>query len=869
VYGTPVAPPTGLDRTFPGVVQAVLPDDKMTQQASARKLNSPIVIPVLGMHRSGTSMLTGALRLLGLDLGTPLLEPTPDNPEGYWENEFFVRINAELLRTMQCDEDGFGPYPMLTKLPKLCERIIVEPYKVTELRTFIEATFSSSVWGWKDPRTVLTFDVWQRVLMELGFRDVRPVVLVRHPAGVVRSLVQRVQRNPANKIPADQLAAMATEIWLAYHQILWQRCLNQNWFVGTYESFVDRQLAKCELIRLAEYCGLDESRVGMGLDAIQFRNVETPAEMRATMNSGTSGDLSSRSSMAIRLYHRFQQIVRTVCHASSTDPLEALLIKAEPDERRLLQRADEFRKAGRIEAAVDLLRKGLEIRPQYRAARFMLGTTLMETGHITQSAEHAGVLVKANRHDPIGHGLWAFGLTQQARISEAMAAFRECIRCLPKNSAAWSNLLFTSLYADQLDAKEVTQVQREGGRAIAQIATGQRPAIENTTCHGCEHPDFASPMNQGTHVPRSPWNESSVRVLRVGYLSGDLKKHPVGYFMRAILQHRDRSQMHTICYHVGEGNDELTQLLQSNSDSWCVAHKLSDDELWQRIRHDNIDLLIDLCGHTAGNRAAVITRRAAPVQAMYLGYPCTSGLPNMDFVITDHHVSPPEFADLYTEKVQRLDNCFLCFHPHDDAPPVASAPCEKNGFVTFGSFNNLPKISPTTVRLWSEILHAVPDARLVLKALSFVDAQTREVFHEQFMAQGIELERVDLLPPTVPLSRFLNEYRRIDIALDPLPYNGGTTTCEALWMGVPVITLPGQHFFSRMGLSILKTLGLNDWIAESARDYVRIAVGLSGDHRLLAEYRTMLRPRLFNSPICDGAGFTRGLEAAYRAILQK
>jgi len=239
----------------------------------------------------------------------------------------------------------------------------------------------------------------------------------------------------------------------------------------------------------------------------------------------------------------------------------------------------------------------------------------------------------------------------------------------------------------------------------------------------------------------------------------------------------------------------------------------------------------------------------------------------MDFVISDHHVSPPEFADLYTENVQRLDNCFLCFHPHDAAPPVASPPCEENGFVTFGSFNNLPKISPTTVKLWSEILHAVPDARLVLKALSFVDAQTRELFHEQFAAKGIDRARVDLLPPTVPLAKFLDEYRRIDIALDPLPYNGGTTTCEALWMGVPVITLPGQHFFSRMGLSILKTLELNDWIAESATDYVRIAVGLSIDRRRLAEYRTTLRTRLFNSPICDGPEFTRGLEAAYRAMM--
>lgn len=227
---------------------------------------------------------------------------------------------------------------------------------------------------------------------------------------------------------------------------------------------------------------------------------------------------------------------------------------------------------------------------------------------------------------------------------------------------------------------------------------------------------------------------------------------------------------------------------------------------------------------------------------MYLGYPCTSGLSNMDFVISDHHLSPPEHDNLYTEKVQRLDNCFLCFHPHEDAPPVAPAPSIKNGFVTFGSFNNLPKISPTTVKLWADILHAVPGARLVLKALSFVDAATRELFYQQFVAENIDRSRIDLLPPTIPLAKFLDEYRRIDIALDPLPYNGGTTTCEALWMGVPVITLPGRHFFGRMGLSILKTLALDECIASSPADYVRIAVELAHDpERLKREYRSMLR----------------------------
>ncbi len=187
--------------------------------------HSRVVVPILGMHRSGTSMLARALHLART--GTRFVAAggdTADNPNGYWENSFFVQINAELLHTMNCDSDGFGSYDALTRLPGLCRRIIIEDKKLTEIHEFLNSTFSSQTWGWKDPRTVLTFDVWQRVLTDLEFRDIRPVILVRHPAGSVRSLVRRVQRNPANRIPADRLTAMATEIWMAYNQILWNLC---------------------------------------------------------------------------------------------------------------------------------------------------------------------------------------------------------------------------------------------------------------------------------------------------------------------------------------------------------------------------------------------------------------------------------------------------------------------------------------------------------------------------------------------------------------------------------------------------------------------------------------------------------------------
>ncbi|MEZ6063408.1 MAG: tetratricopeptide repeat protein [Planctomycetaceae bacterium] len=783
---------------------------------------SPAVIPILGMHRSGTSMVARALNLMGLELGQPLLEATPDNPHGYWENTFFVQVNAELLQTLRCDPDGFAPPEQLLQLPKLCERVVVEDHRREHIRQFIRDGFSSSVWGWKDPRTVLTFGVWQRLLTELGYSDIRPVVVVRHPEPAMRSLIRRAERGTAGvRIQNGELAVMAGNLWQAYNRILWDYCVRNDWLICTYESLTCANAAVLQLKRLARYCGLDEARADLAAESIRH-------------TGGGAGSFGAVDGRLVELYERFGQ---------RTAPGDSSVIGcSDPDEARLLRRAEDLKRNGRIDAAVELLEKALNLRPQYRAARFLLGYTLMETGHITRSAEHSNRLIEANPNDAAGHGLRAFGLTQQARIEDSITAFRECLRCLPSNNVALSNLLFSALYGDHHDADAVTQLHIEASREIERN-------VQTTTVT-----ERLPPLKQpGAGSPP----------LRIGYLSGDLKKHPVGYFLRSILEHHDRRQVTACCYHTSPAADDLTAILKAASDEWCDAHTMSDEQLTGRIRLDNIDVLVDLSGHSAGNRAGVIVRRAAPVQVMYLGYPCTSGFTQMDYVLSDSHLSPARFENLYTERVQRLDHCFLCFHPHPDAPEVAPPPCEANGFITFGSFNNLPKISPTTIRLWSDVLKAVPNSRLAIKALSFVDEGTRELFAGQFEQHGITRSRIDLLPPTVPLAKFLHEYRRIDIGLDPLPYNGGTTTCEALWMGVPVITLPGRHFFERMGLSILKNLGCEEWIAESAEDFVRRAADVAGRPEQLRRDRRALRDRIRDSPLCDGTLFTQGLERAY------
>jgi protein O-GlcNAc transferase len=322
-------------------------------------------------------------------------------------------------------------------------------------------------------------------------------------------------------------------------------------------------------------------------------------------------------------------------------------------------------------------------------------------------------------------------------------------------------------------------------------------------------------------------------------------------------------QVIAVCYADVAVPDETTARLRSLVSTWRNCHGWPEDRLAEQIRADGVDILADLVEHTAGNRAALLARKPAPIQMLYLGYPCTSGLSAIDYLIADRRVAPTNLAHLYTEEVLALESCFLCYRPQPNVPEVAPLPALTNGHVTFGSYNNSPKLSATTMKLWAEVLRAVPRSRLAIKALAFRDAGTRALFAERFEAQGIARERIDLLPPTTPLPNFMAEHKRTDVALDPVLYNGGTTTCDALWMGVPVVTLPSEHFFSRMGLSVLQAVGLPELIAETPADYVRIAAELAGDIDRLADMRATMRARLTASSLCDGSGFTQRLEGQY------
>ncbi len=331
------------------------------------------------------------------------------------------------------------------------------------------------------------------------------------------------------------------------------------------------------------------------------------------------------------------------------------------------------------------------------------------------------------------------------------------------------------------------------------------------------------------------------------------------------------------CYSDTPRRDAITERFIAAADCWRDTEKLSDDALAEQIRRDKIDILFDLGGHLGGNRLLLFARKPAPIQVKWVGYPGSSGLTAMDYLLADRfHVPPPspptplpEGEGSYrAERVLRLPDGYICFDPPVEAPEVGTLPALERGHVTFGSVNNPAKITPGVVAAWAEILGRVPGSRLVLRYAGFEQQGTRRRYEELFSARGIGPERLDFLG-FAPHAAMLKDYNRIDIALDPFPYSGGITTCEALWMGVPVITLPGKTFAGRHSLSHLTNVGFTETVAEDLPEYIGMAVRLAGDLPRLAKWRSELRGRMARSPLCDGPRFADNLMNTLRGLSRR
>jgi predicted O-linked N-acetylglucosamine transferase (SPINDLY family) len=369
-------------------------------------------------------------------------------------------------------------------------------------------------------------------------------------------------------------------------------------------------------------------------------------------------------------------------------------------------------------------------------------------------------------------------------------------------------------------------------------------------------------------APRVPERRAEPeRRLRVGYVSGDFRRHAVGDFLMPLLQHHDRAQIELACYAEIARPDRQTAAFAELADRWHSTVGLTDDQVAALVRADAIDILVDLSGHTASHRLGVFARKPAPLQVSWLGYPSTTGLAAIDYRLTDAIADPaPDAEAQHRERLVRLPHGSWTYVPPRATPEVAPPPSTAGAAPTFGSFNNLAKVNARVIAAWVRILAAVPDSRLMLKSHQLADAPTRELVRSRFTAAGIAPERILVEPGISNWAGHMAAYGTLDVALDPFPYNGTTTTCEALWMGVPVIALRGDRHAGRVGASLLTRLGLDALIAGDIDDYVAKAVALIGDRERLTALRGAQRARFVASALGDPAGFARDVEAAYREI---
>ena len=485
--------------------------------------------------------------------------------------------------------------------------------------------------------------------------------------------------------------------------------------------------------------------------------------------------------------------------------------------------------------AVEVCARAVALAPNLAAARNNYGVALRLKGRAHAAIEQYQAAIRLDPGLSQAYGNLGNALSDQARLDEALQAYQHGLDV----PAAHSNLLYHLFCLPQSTGETILSEHRAWERRhAAQLTANIRP-----------HDNDRSPD----------------RRLRIAYLSPDLRKHSVAYFVEPILSAHNHEQFEIFCYADIVEADDFSQRMQAHADHWMQTISLPDDEMAEQIRADRIDILIDLAGHTSRGRMMMLATKPAPVVISYLGYPGTTGLSTIDYRITDALADPPGASDTFhTEKLIRLPHCFLCYRPDDDAPPPLAY--SREGPITFGSFNNLGKLSADTMQLWGRILSEVPDSRLLLKYRSLGDPATRDVVAAMLAQHGIARDRLDSLPHAPSVPEHLATYGQIDIALDPTPYNGTTTTCEALWMGVPVITRAGMMHHARVGVTLLTHAGLGDLIASSPDEYVRLATELASDRPRLAAMRQSLREQLRHSPLMNGPHFTRGLEDEYRRI---
>jgi protein O-GlcNAc transferase len=523
----------------------------------------------------------------------------------------------------------------------------------------------------------------------------------------------------------------------------------------------------------------------------------------------------------------------------------------------------------RASEAAAALRTAVRLHPNDATAHAYLAAALAALGDYDGAAKAAGATLRLRPGDPAVLHMRGVCLEKAGQYEQALAALDAAIRADPANYTVHLSraalLLAMGRTPEALAAFEAAIPLSPGDLRARQGRILAMHYLPGATMQGIGSiarrlaPTAASPSPS----PFAGWDRSPDRTLRIGYVSGDFRNHPVGYFLHAVLAAREKTAAAVFCYSSTEVEDPMTARLKQEVDHWRPIFGLDDDQAVQTIRADRIDILVDLAGHTNSNRLTVFARRTAPVQVAWLGYFGTTGLTSMDVVIADRHVLPPADESSFSENVVRLPDSYLCFSPPAEAGPVAPLPAGLHQPITFGCFNSRTKLNPDVLALWARVLAAVPGSRLLLKAAQYRDKAIRREITRDFAASGIRAERI-LFEPASPIAAMFEAYGRVDIALDPFPFAGGATTAQALWMGVPVISLVGETWPGRQGASLLSAAGFADWAVTDTDSYVALAQRLATDRPALIALRSGLRAAVANSPLCRADRFARHLEAAYR-----
>jgi predicted O-linked N-acetylglucosamine transferase (SPINDLY family) len=539
------------------------------------------------------------------------------------------------------------------------------------------------------------------------------------------------------------------------------------------------------------------------------------------------------------IYHKNRQFDRALDCYQKVIQLEHNFFKAHNNIGLVYQ------ESGKLPEAIASYQQAIQLQPNYAEAYLNLSITYDKQTQLTQAIACCQKAIQLQPEYADAYCQLGRIYSKQVKPREAVQSYQRALQIAPNYDVAHHDLMFSLLYYScDYEPSEIYAEHRKWAERHAKLLAENIAPYDN--------------------------NLTPERRLRIGYVSGDFKTHSVAYFFEPLLANRNCRDFEVICYANNSTIDATTQRLRQLADGWREIYTLNDAQVAELIRQDKIDILVDLSGHTMDNRLLVFARKPAPVQVTYLGYPSTTGLDTIDYRLTDAWADPQgETEHLHAEQLVRLPHGFLCYLPASKCPDVSPPPVLKSNQITFGCFNNLAKVNPELIGWWAKILQSVPNSRLIIKSKPLVDSDNCAYLHGLFQQYGIERDRVQLIGWLANQTQHLDLYNQVDIALDTFPYHGTTTTCEAMWMGVPVITQAGQTHVSRVGVSLLSSVGLEALIAASSEEYIQKAVDLANNKEQLQELRANLRHRMQVAPLTNASLITRSLEEAYRAMWRR